>query len=129
MKIKKRNQKGFTLAEVLITLGIIGIVAALTIPVLVKNIEQNQLETAFKKVFTNLEQAYALYYSDRGNVAPDFRILDDKLKFFDYFKTVSSTVPLNYVAKSYDKSFDVSNGTSDISNSYFSGNVTLFAFN
>ena len=31
------NQKGFTLAEVLITLGIIGVVAALTLPALIQN--------------------------------------------------------------------------------------------
>ena len=30
-------QKGFTLAEILITLGIVGIVAALTIPTLISN--------------------------------------------------------------------------------------------
>ncbi len=34
MKIKK---KGFTLAEVLITLGIIGVVVAMTIPTLIQN--------------------------------------------------------------------------------------------
>ena len=33
----ENNKKGFTLAEVLITLGIIGVVAALTIPGLIAN--------------------------------------------------------------------------------------------
>lgn len=40
---------GFTLAEVLITLGIIGVVAAMTIPTLVSKYRQRALETAFKK--------------------------------------------------------------------------------
>ena len=44
--------KGFTLAEVLITLGIIGIVAVLTIPAVMKNY-RNRLYT------TQLEKAYA----------------------------------------------------------------------
>ena len=35
-----RTQKGFTLAEVLITLGIIGIVAAMTIPNLIENYQK-----------------------------------------------------------------------------------------
>lgn len=35
--ISNKLKSGFTLAEVLITLGVIGIVAALTIPQLVKN--------------------------------------------------------------------------------------------
>ena len=38
--------KGFTLAEVLITLAIIGIVAALTIPTLVQNFQQDAWDTA-----------------------------------------------------------------------------------
>ncbi len=45
MKIKE----GFTLAEVLITLGIIGIVAAMTLPTLISNYQKVVLETAYKK--------------------------------------------------------------------------------
>ena len=40
------KQNGFTLAEVLITLAIIGIVAALTLPTLMANITQRQYDTA-----------------------------------------------------------------------------------
>ena len=35
-----KNKKGFTLAEVLITLGIIGVVAALTMPALINSYEK-----------------------------------------------------------------------------------------
>ncbi len=50
-----RDKQGFTLAEVLITLGIIGIVASMTLPAL---IQQNQ-----KKVTaTRLEQTYSQLY-------------------------------------------------------------------
>ena len=47
-----KNKKGFTLAEVLITLGIIGVVAALTVPTLMQNVTNKQFETG-NKVFTN----------------------------------------------------------------------------
>ena len=47
----------FTLAEVLITLGIIGVVAALTIPNLVANHQKKALEAAFKKSYSLLSQA------------------------------------------------------------------------
>ena len=40
---------GFTLAEVLITLGIIGVVAALTIPQVVQNYQKQATATALKK--------------------------------------------------------------------------------
>ena len=51
------RRSGFTLAEVLITLGIIGIVAAMTMPVLINNSRKKELETAFKKQYSVLQQA------------------------------------------------------------------------
>ena len=46
---KLGSKYAFTLAEVLITLGIIGIVAALTLPSVVNNFRRKQLEVAFKR--------------------------------------------------------------------------------
>ena len=46
----------FTLAEVLITLGIIGVVAAMTLPTLINNAQNKQLEVAFKKSYSALSQ-------------------------------------------------------------------------
>lgn len=48
---------GFTLAEVLITLGIIGVVAALTLPTLVSKYQHKVRETEFKKAYSSLQQA------------------------------------------------------------------------
>ena len=45
MKKITKHLKAFTLAEVLITLGIIGVVAAMTIPTLISKIGKRQLET------------------------------------------------------------------------------------
>ena len=44
-----RKNNGFTLAEVLITLGIIGVVAALTIPTLISNTNSRRFASQFKK--------------------------------------------------------------------------------
>lgn len=49
---------GFTLAEVLITLGIIGIVAALTLPSLITNYREKQRVTQLKKIYSTLQQAF-----------------------------------------------------------------------
>ncbi len=49
--------KGFTLAEVLITLGIIGVVAAMTIPTLIANTHKRQYTTALKKAISTLSNA------------------------------------------------------------------------
>ncbi len=59
-------QKGFTLAEVLITLGIIGVVAALTIPSLVNQYKKQVYYTQFRKAATNLENAFKKYEFDNG---------------------------------------------------------------
>ena len=52
--------KGFTLAEVLITLGIIGVVAAMTMPTLINSTQGAQYKTAFKKSLTVLSQAVVM---------------------------------------------------------------------
>ena len=48
---------GFTLAEVLITLAIIGIVAALTIPSVISNYQQQEFKTGLKKAVSVLNEA------------------------------------------------------------------------
>lgn len=59
---------GFTLAEVLITLGIIGIIAALTIPALVTGYQKNVTVESLKKVYSTLSQAVKLSEADNGFV-------------------------------------------------------------
>lgn len=51
--INKRNS--FTLAEVLITLGIIGIVASMTLPALIKNHQKKEIITGLKKSYAELD--------------------------------------------------------------------------
>lgn len=51
---------GFTLAEVLITLGIIGVVAAMTIPTLMNNVGRTEFKTGFKKIVSTLNQAVTM---------------------------------------------------------------------
>jgi prepilin-type N-terminal cleavage/methylation domain-containing protein len=59
-------KKGFTLAEVLITLGIIGVVAALTIPALVGKYQEKVLKTQFKKMYATINTALQKTYFDLG---------------------------------------------------------------
>ena len=60
------KKAAFTLAEVLITLGIIGIVAALTIPTLVSNYQKRQTVVKLKKVFADINNAVKLSEVDNG---------------------------------------------------------------
>ena len=57
MKYHKRlNKKGFTLAEVLITLGVIGVVAALTMPAVIANYQKKAATAKLKKVYSMISQ-------------------------------------------------------------------------
>ena len=52
------KRAAFTLAEVLITLGIIGVVAALTLPTLIQNHQKQVYVTQLKKAYSTLTNAY-----------------------------------------------------------------------
>lgn len=54
----------FTLAEVLITLGIIGVVATITIPTLITNIQDKQFRVKFKESISIISQAMKTVYAD-----------------------------------------------------------------
>lgn len=57
----------FTLAEVLITLGIIGIVASMTLPALVQSHREKQTVAQLKKAYSTLAQAYMSVLSTDGS--------------------------------------------------------------
>ena len=60
------RRAAFTLAEVLITLGIIGIVAALTMPSLIANYQKSQFEAGVKKMASVVGQAVTKLMADEG---------------------------------------------------------------
>lgn len=84
-------KKAFTLAEVLITLGIIGVVAAMTLPSLIAKYQKRVMTNNLKKVYTELSQVVLLYKADMG--VTDFKDLSfssqDSANDFikKYFKT------------------------------------------
>lgn len=56
----------FTLAEVLITLGIIGIVSAMTLPSLTAGYRTKVLQSQFKKAYSDLSNAAKLFEVNEG---------------------------------------------------------------
>lgn len=61
-------KKAFTLAEVLITLGIIGVVAAITIPNLIANYQKRSAITNLKHIHAQLTQAIKLSEYENGPI-------------------------------------------------------------
>lgn len=69
MNLKLR--KAFTLAEVLITLGVIGVVASMTIPTLIQEHKKSTVATKLKKASSTLMQAYNMSIVEYGDSAFD----------------------------------------------------------
>ncbi len=67
MKTDKRNY-AFTLAEVLITLVIIGIIAAITIPSLINKTNNQETISRLKKVYSTMAQATNQIIAEEGSV-------------------------------------------------------------
>lgn len=64
MKKFQKYSSAFTLAEVLIVIGIIGIVAAITIPNLINNYNAKKLRTQFLKSYSLITQMFKQYSDD-----------------------------------------------------------------
>ena len=62
----REHKKAFTLAEVLITLGIIGVVAAITIPGLITKYQKLVTVVKLKKVYSQLNQVMRYINEDPG---------------------------------------------------------------
>lgn len=88
-KIKKT---AFTLAEVLITLGIVGIVAEMTIPTLVQGFQEKVLVSQYKKAYSVLNQVYSQIIQNEGSpVTWNAKSEDDIAKVFAKYLQVAQT--------------------------------------
>ena len=82
----------FTLAEVLITLGIIGVVAAMTMPSLIQNYQEKATVTKLKKFYSLVSQAYVSILNDEGGsdilqAGNDLEMMEKFGKYLKYQKT------------------------------------------
>ncbi len=58
-----KKLKAFTLAEVLIVMGIIGVLAILTVPNMLSNVDARKRATSFKKAYSTLSNIYSSYFT------------------------------------------------------------------
>jgi len=85
--------KGFTLAEVLITLLIIGVIASLVIPGLIADTQQAELEVAWKKAYGSLYQTYKLALQEDSTVFSGYNCYDGSgRKIYDTLKNTMGYV-------------------------------------
>lgn len=64
--MRKVEFGAFTIAEVLIVMGIIGIIAQMTIPTLIQNVQEQETVVSLKKSYSNLSQAFISATNDNG---------------------------------------------------------------
>lgn len=84
-------KKAFTLAEVLITLGIIGIVAAMTLPVVIGNYQKKVTAAKVKKFYSMFNQAFQLAQLEFGEYKY-WEIADNSDLYYKYLKNYIKTV-------------------------------------
>ena len=73
------KNKGFTLAEVLIVLAVLGFIALLVLPAIISNVQKNQVGPALTKAIATLETAHAIMINERemNNITEGCRLLED----------------------------------------------------
>ena len=98
-KQKLKNPNGFTLAEVLITLVIIGVIAAMVVPTIIQNSNESATVSKVKKGLSILGQAKILAEAQHGPIADwDYQVNantnQSRTNFVNYIKPYLSVVKL-----------------------------------
>ena len=110
------KKNGFTLAEVLITLAIIGVVAMMTLPALMTNTAEQQAKTSLKKGISTLTDAAQMNATvkgfDYGAITSDDTSDEDKPSLWALLSTQLAVNPeLSGTNKGYIKGEEDSEGS------------------
>lgn len=109
------DKQAFTLAEVLITLGIVGVIAAMTLPALINQTQGKELETGLKKAYSILQAAYNQMTYDEGQIVNNTNYPAHAFipKFKTYFK-----ISKDCDFESCESNFVDEEGTARVSQNY-----------
>lgn len=80
---KSKYRIGFTLAEVLITIVIIGVIATITVPIIYNKYQKEIAVTRLKKVYSELQQAINWSKAENGDISS----WNFNLSTYDFFNT------------------------------------------
>ena len=131
-----KKSLGFTLAEVLITLGIIGVVAAMTMPTLMNSTQGAQYKAAYKKALSALSQAITLNVAldeiDFGDItnSGDYVLADILKSRMNVVRTTTSTTDFpttEYQTDAGSKVDGVENGANNTT--LFMNDGIMFQYN
>lgn len=88
------KRAAFTLAEVLVTLGIIGVVSAMTVPTLMQNYQRQSYVTQLHKNYNEMSQALLRYQTDKNAINLSEAGFDSTtpVSGYNFFKTYFKVV-------------------------------------
>ncbi|MDE6137832.1 MAG: type II secretion system GspH family protein [Candidatus Gastranaerophilales bacterium] len=135
------SKTGFTLAEVLITLGIIGVVAAITIPGLITTYKAHQLRAQFLKSYSVIQQVFKQMEADDIAIDPSdyydntngrfyktfIKYLTNATNCGDLTNKTNNPVCYDYSQNSKDNPYKTLDGKTDIAPSFFDDGQILLS--
>ena len=92
MRIKFEKFGAFTLAEVLVTLGIIGVVSAMTVPTLMQNYQRQSYVTQLHKVYNEVTQVFLRIKDDNNALTLSEAGFNSQATVNSYLRTYFKTV-------------------------------------
>lgn len=127
-----KKKTAFTLAEVLVTIGIIGIVSAITMPTLINNHQNKVFATSIQKIYSDINQAITRLMSDKQteNILEAGLRGQSEVDFFvgDYLKINGKTTDEHIsVTKPDGTSVDI--GDNSLYNLAGGGNIAFISDN
>lgn len=96
---KKRKSYGFTLSEIIITIAIIGTIAAMTIPTLSAKIQKVELENSFKVTYAKLNEILKMIEAENGSISNVTNNAYELLMLFKSYSAGSSYCSQGQAAK------------------------------
>ena len=103
MNINIKNNPAFTLAEVLITLLIIGVVASLVIPAIIQDTQNAELKAGWKKAYSDISQATMKIQMDLGGVISFTDSYDMRNYYIPYLSYTKSCSGANWGGNCWHK--------------------------
>ena len=122
-------KKGFTLAEVLITLVIIGVVASMTIPTLMNSTQGTEYKTGFKKAMSTLNQAFSLNYAITATLPGEDDYASNKGMLDYFFKKRLSVISTSTSTSAFATGDGVTITASNDNNVFYTSDGMRYVFN
>ena len=100
---EKSHKKAFTLAETLITLSIIGVIAAVTVPTLMTNVNKNIYVSGLKKTYSNLQNALKMIAAN-ANCGEDLECAGFIFDKDTFMSSENNDIALKMIAEQFKNS-------------------------